>query len=793
MRVAPAVALLLISGIIAGIAQVVLVRELLLACFGNEVALGLMLAAWLLCGALGTLLARSRSVRAPAAARRALILAGLFPLAVCGAVLLIRAYPALACAIPTKLADIFVHQQRLQRLFLVYLAAQPGEMLGPLHLILISFGGTCLPAAATGALFTTGLQLYSAVRDQRRGAAGQAYSLDALGHLAGGTLLGWAAVIVLNVFGVVLAAAAALAACAAWVDAVYRPAAGFSRWVPLLLSVALLTGSPWLQHTTAALRWQGRELVDQVSSLYGHIAVARQGTEGVVFFENGVPTGLSPALPRVQELVQFAMLQHPRPERVLLIGGGATGGLQEILRHNPRSVEYAELDPALLHLAAKWVTSEDRRALGDPRVHALAVDGRRLVKQAARRLRDRYDVILLLIPDPTTAQLNRYYTLEWYRETRAALNPGGVLAWEMPSSRHYFRPSLGMLNHSILSACSAVFPRKALMTGDDTLAVAAGDERSALSDDPRALLRRLNQRHIPAPQFRAVLRDRLDAYNKRYLLAELAKAPQAPPNSDLAPVGYFFDQAVWIGLYYPDLESWYLAFTRLRPAHLVRVGAVLFGVLLLVGIFPRGRRAYPWLAVLATGLAGMALEVCLLFAFQCIFGYVYHQVGIIIGAFMVGLAGAAWLSSATASRLTGPSPAHAWLAGAQALMGLFAAVTPWLLAWISFGAFTSWALLSALAFPVLTALVGFAVGAQFPLAAHVVALQRPAEASLPDPSTPTRTASGLYALDLVGASVGSVAAAAVLVPVLGIPLSCTAVAALAGGMALLLCLRLIWP
>jgi spermidine synthase len=789
----PAVAFLLLSGFVAGITQVVLVRELLLACFGNEVALGLMLSAWLLFGAVGTLLARSRNPHASAATRRALLFAGLFSLAACCAVVFIRAYPALACAIPMKLADVFAYHQRLQRLFVVYLAAQPGEMLGPLHLVFISLGGTCLPAAAAGALFTAGLQLYGAVRDQRPGAAGQAYSLDAIGHLAGGTLLGWAAVIVLNVFGVAFAAALALAACAAWADCVYRPRRSFARWVPLLLASALLGASPWLQRTTGALRWQGRELVDQVSSLYGHIAVARQGDEGVVFFENGTPTGLSPALPRVQELVQFAMLQHPRPQRVLLIGGGATGGLQEVLKHNPRSVEYAELDPALLRFAEKWVMREDREALLDLRVERLAVDGRRLVKQAAHGLRERYDVILLLVPDPSTAQLNRYYTVEWYKEARAALNPGGVLAWEMSSSRHYFRPSLGMLNRSILRACAVAFPRKALMTGDDTLAIAAGDERSALTDDARALQRRMNQRHIRAPQFRAVMRDRLDGYNKRYLLAELAKAPEAPANADLAPVGYFFDQAVWIGLYYPDLEAWYLALNRLRPGHLARAGVVLLAVLLAMGAFPRGRRAYPWLAVLATGAAGMALEVCLLFAFQSIFGYVYHQVGIIIGAFMVGLAGGAWLSSAATSRLDKPGVGGAWLAGAQVLMGILAAVTPWLLGWIGLGAASALALAASLAFPLLTALVGFAVGAQFPLAAHVVALQCPTDGALPDPAAATRTASGLYALDLVGASGGSVLAAAALVPVLGIPLSCTTVAALALGMALLLTLRLIRP
>lgn len=790
MRLWHLAALLVTSGFAAGVLQVLLLRELLLTCFGNEIALGLMLSAWLLAGALGAAFVGRRTTADSSRDLRAVLVAAALLLpASFVAILFARVYPLLACAVPMKLAQVFAHNARLERLFTVYLAAQPGEMLGPFHLVLVSFGTALLPSLLAGALFALGLRLYQSAAQSQAGASGRAYALDSVGHLLGGVLLGWVAVTVLSPFLVVSVACALLGACVLGLvlpTRVVHP--GWLAALGLALIVGLAFSFP-LQPWSSALRWQNREIVDEVSSIYGHVAVAKQGKEGVVFYENGTPTGLSPALPRVQEFVQFAMLQHLAPRRVLLIGGGATGGLQEVLKHRPEAVDYSELDPALLRFAERWVQGEDRKALGDPRVKVLTQDGRRVVKQAAAGLRARYDVILLMLPDPSTAMLNRFYTREWFGEARSALNPGGVLAWEMSSTRHYFGRSLLMMNTAILEATKPAFPRKAFMTGDDTLAVAVGDEKSALNDGYQVLARRLNQRHVRAPGFLSVARDRLDPYNKRYVLDELRKAPSSPPvNGDFEPVGYFYDQAMWIGLYYPDLEALYLRLSDLRLSRLGLPGVVLLGLLLLSGVTRRGRALYVPLSVFSTGALGMALELCLLFAFQAIYGYVYHQVGIITGAFMVGLAVGAWFAGGLAERLTGGRPRAAALVAAQLVLALLAlAMSPVLRQMAGAPQAGMLAdLLATCAFPILTALVGLSVGLQFPLA---VASRVTSEAEQPTASS----AAWLYAADLLGASLGAVLAGAVLVPVLGIAQTCLATATLAGAMALLLSVRLLKP
>jgi len=792
-----AAAFLVASGFCAGIAQVLLIRELLIACYGNEISLGLTLAAWLLCSAMGALWAGRRGERqvsdggaaeerrrnggeTAGTVVRLVWLAAAFPVVVCAAVVFVRAYPTLAAVVPMRLSEVFSQSAQLDRFFTVYLAAQPGEMLGPLHLVLISFGASALPSFTDGALFAVGLQRYQQVVGGDASAPGRAYALDAIGHLGGGVLLGWAAAMATNVFVVAAGAGIVVWAAGAWLARVAAVRCRVAVWVGLGAVILCGAGAGQLQARSFALRWQGREIVDQVSSPFGHTAVARQGDEGVVFYENGVPSGVSPALPSVEELVQFALLQTPRPARVLLIGGGATGGVREVLKHRPEHVDYAELDPRLLQLARRWVTGPDQAALADRRVSCLSVDGRLVVKQAAAGSRARYDAIILLLPDPSTAMLNRYYTREWYEEARAALASTGVLAWEMSSSRHYFSPALLRFNASVLSAAS-VFPRRALMPGEDTLAVVVGGNGARLTEDAAVVLERLRSRGVDAPYFSAMVSDRLDPFNARFILDELKEAPPTPENRDLRPIGYLYNQAVWVGFYAPDVEGLYVQAAQLRLGHLALPAGAAFVLLALVGAVRAGRRVYVPLAVVVTGAMGMVLELVLLLAFQAFFGYVYHQVGVIIGAFMIGLsvgamAASRWLESAA------PGAASRALAAAQLLMGLMALALPWVLRYVpSVGpesVVSGW--VCHLAFPLLTAVVGLAVGIQFPLATNAVEGGSVAGGCL---------AATLYAADLVGASLGATFAGTLLVPVLGVQDTCLCAAIACGLMAALLGFR----
>ena len=157
-------AVLILIGFTAVIAQIVLMRELMVVFCGNEMSLGLVLASWLLwtaigCVALGRLATRTRNPRGLMALFE-LLVALAFPLTI----FLARATKGL-------------------------LQSVPGEILGPGPMILTSLVILSAFCFLSGGLFAVGSRLYS----QEAGASTLAgtsnvYLLEALGSGLGGVL-----------------------------------------------------------------------------------------------------------------------------------------------------------------------------------------------------------------------------------------------------------------------------------------------------------------------------------------------------------------------------------------------------------------------------------------------------------------------------------------------------------------------------------------------------------------------------------------------------------------------------
>jgi hypothetical protein len=45
--------------------------------------------------------------------------------------------------------------------------------------------------------------------------------------------------------------------------------------------------------------------------------------------------------------------------------------------------------------------------------------------------------VLVNLPEPQNAQLNRFYTVEWFREVSRRLTPTGLLSFQLRSSENY--------------------------------------------------------------------------------------------------------------------------------------------------------------------------------------------------------------------------------------------------------------------------------------------------------------------------------------------------------------------
>jgi spermidine synthase len=694
-------------GFTAAIAQIVLLRELMVVFRGNEISVGLVLASWLAWTAAGSGL--GGRLRRP---RAWIVVCEIFlAAALAGSVLAVRAArPALQTV--------------------------PGESLGPLAMLLVSLAATipvCLPL---GALFAAGSRLWLERTPVAAGEAGGAvYLLEALGSAAGGLLAGLLLVEHMGSPRIawVLGGAALLAGLSA-AERAWKPAVAAA----LCLWAAASPALPRLDAASLARSWSGFRLLAARNSAYGNLAVLDNGGSRSLY-ENGLVLFTAPDPEAAEESVHYALLAHPAPRRVLLIGGGMNGCLAQALQH--RSIEdldYVELDPAVLDLARLYFPEAWAAARADPRVHTHIADGRWFLKTGDSR----YDVIIVNLPDPQTAQLNRYYTLEFFEQAARRLTDSGVLAIQLSGSENYLSPRLADFLRSIDKTVRAALPEVTVIPGE-TIHFLAAREKGIVPSTADGFLARLRERRLDTRYVRDYyLPFRMMPDRVADLEAQIRPEVRTPLNRDFAPVAYYFSLALWSGRFgsaYGD-AFWWLA--RVNFATVAGALAVLLGIAAVLG--RRRARAQAAWATAAMGFTMIGLEILLLLAFQAIYGSVYRQLAVLIGAFMAGMAAGSWLALRRGrGSLAGPQ-----ILGAAApllLVGWCEAVARW-----AGGASGQWL------FPLAAMLCGALGGYQFRVASRAY-FGTDKEGNL----------GTLYALDLAGSCAGAILFSLYLIPVFG--------------------------
>lgn len=732
-------AILVLIGFTATVAQVVLMRELMIVSYGNEISLGVMLASWLLWTAVGSSLLGRIAIWPSKPARLMAILQ----------VLLAVAFPATILVV--RDSRTFFH-------------ALPGELLGPLPIFLICLLTLSCFCALSGWAFVAGVRFHVGESgSQSVVAVNSVYLLEAAGSAMGGILASLVLLRSLNSLQIAFLVGT-LSLMAATVLSLRKQTYRIVG-VALLLVAWIFIGRPQgrrLDASSLARLWPGFRLLDTRNSVYGNLAVLETG--GIrSLFENGLLMFTAPDLASAEEAVHFALLEHPAPHRLLLIGGGAGGSLLQALQHRTlERVDYVELDPAVLELAEKYFPEQWAAARADPRVHVHLTDGRLYLKTTSRV----FDVIIVNLPAPQTAQLNRFYTAEFFHEAQQKLAADGVFAFQLHAAEEYLSPDLSAFLRCIVKSLHAAFPVVQAIPGDIVHFFAANRE-GVLPTDSAELLSRLRERHLQTRYVREYyIPFRLMPDRVADLQENIRPAPETPVNRDLAPIAYYFDVELWSTQFNRDYQYVFEKVERIRFVRLLEgTGALLLFLAVLVACWPRTsvrKCGTAGFCAAITGLTMISLEILLLLGFQAIYGYVYHQLAILIALFMTGMAVGSWWRLRLHRRQSqepGSRDTIKTLGGVQVLVGLSPLVLYLLL--VGFAGIRDLALLtlaSQVLFPAAALLGGFFGGYEFALAAEVF---------FADSRLQQRRMGLLYGLDLIGACVGALALSAFLLPLFG--------------------------
>ena len=135
-------------------------------------------------------------------------------------------------------------------------------------------------------------------------------------------------------------------------------------------------------------------------------------------------------------LAHPALLAHPRPRRVLILGGGEGATLREVLRHP--TVEEAvmvDLDGDVVRLCREHLPFYAENAYDDPRTTLVIGDAWRYLQEEAGARS--FDVVIADLTDPgPVGPAGGLYNTAFYAAIRRCLTANGLLVSQVGGQRH---------------------------------------------------------------------------------------------------------------------------------------------------------------------------------------------------------------------------------------------------------------------------------------------------------------------------------------------------------------------
>ncbi|MDH7515879.1 MAG: hypothetical protein QHI48_08410 [Bacteroidota bacterium] len=698
---------LVLLGFSTLVTQTVFLREIPAVYTSNELTIGCTLAVWMTLTGAGSALERKAHPRNPHRCIPFLLLAlGVLP--------------------PLLLAVLFTTRNVI---------AAPGTSPGLLTILLtagVLLAPFCLLAGYLFPLLASFLN-----ESKRTSGAGRAYAWESAGGAAGVAIFTVFLAGVISGYQILL-----LTGCVLLTVSVFLyPRDVVPLWARV---IAIIAGTAFLfvafcidiDRFLRRPLFPGQELVLVRDTPYGVLASTIFSGQRALFVD-----GLLYAVPDDpagdEETVHYALAQVRRPREVLVVGSNLPGVVREAVKHGVRRVDCVEINPAIPPL-----TVVDGKGVFSQGMHIHIADPRRFVRENAHR----YDAVLVNLPEPTTAALNRMFTREFFSDIHGRLRDGGVLSVPVLDGVDYLGEDTRAYVSSVAAALRASFRNVLIVPGNRIFLIASDAELHyeipALLEEAGVETVFVNRAYFDP----ALARERADD-----IASSLRR--EEPPNADFRPTAYYRTLRAWMSSIGLPLWAPLVVFLPL-PAILFR------------------RNAVPRICMGAAGFAGAVFQVTVILTFQAILGSLHRDLGVLFAAFMVGLAVGAALRTSVA-RKTGPRLAATFATGA-----VFVAAAPWVFEAIRSG--TQPAVSFALIL-MLSVVMGVIVARIFALIVREFS-----------GAGETEDVSGIYAADLAGAATGAFIGTVYIVPLLGMMSACyvtSGVLAAAGVLALACGLR----
>ncbi len=570
---------LFVTGLVSSSVQLLLLREMLNIAGGYELITGIFLGSWLIGSSAGAVLAGSSKLTNLRKINLIFSLGPLMPLSMM----------------------LF-----LSRMFLST-GESPSFLVSLIYTLLVLFP-YCLISGFTF------VRLLLAARSGNNFPPGKSFSAETLGGVAAGLLISFLTAGILDTYQLLLLTI--LFSLSYVLVSFYLVSRGYILSVKILtaiLAAVLILSSPDVLFRQILL--PGLDVKDSEDTPYGNITHGEYNGEQNTYYNQRLLAYNYDVIER-EENIHYAMLQRNNLRRVILISGPLGGQLREIAKYDAGEVVYIERDPALTRA---FTASPDTFNF---RLSVINSDAFRYMRHSPGKA----EVIILSVPPPSTLQLNRYYTTEFFSSVKNKLTDGGVFMCSPGPANDYFNKESVRLYSSVYNSLSSVFSFVKPVVGNKLYFLASGKE---LSVDFCRL-------------------DSLKKINNLYVSSDFLSDDLTEKKSD--DFSALMDRRIGQNRLSHPVASYHFQLYNFSRDKGEKTPAVLSLILIFAAPLLLTGRRNMLMYFSASALAGF--EIVMLLSLQIMIGNMYQLAGLVIAALMAGLAFGSGSSFRLADRLS---------------------------------------------------------------------------------------------------------------------------------------------
>lgn len=150
-----------------------------------------------------------------------------------------------------------------------------------------------------------------------------------------------------------------------------------------------------------------------------------------------------------EALVHVPMNETKKHDKVLILGGGDGLAVREVLKYSDvKKIDLVDLDDEMIRICStnKNVTDINKNSLLSEKLSVHTMDAYEYLENTD----EKYDVIIVDLPDPNTEVLNKLYSNIFYRMCKGCLSDEGVMVVQS-TSPYYAKDAFWCINKTIES------------------------------------------------------------------------------------------------------------------------------------------------------------------------------------------------------------------------------------------------------------------------------------------------------------------------------------------------------